>query len=718
MPATRSTAHCAISSISTPTSLGKKKPTAASRSRKAKKAQVEEKNIEENTQTIADKPRDWRQWVAATAVKNYMMDDPIIDFLEEHGVAHAETKQNVQVRAKPSASSPKKQRGEKRTRSSSPVGDEKEQDENVVSTPPAKMRKLAMSAEQLLALKNRTENPFVSYVMNRGIEFEKSIVEYLFTRYKTDIEQIAESYHARDEEKAANTVAAMKRGVPLLYQGVLHDIERQTYGVVDLLVRSDWLNKLVLEDAITDEDASTPAPLLGDNAKWHYLVVDFKWCTLRLRADGMHLLNSDRFPAYKGQLQIYNEAIGKIQGYMAPCAYLLGRRWSYETRGVKYTGYNRFEKLGVINFSNAKLDGDYKERVDKAIKWIRDVRQDGGNWTLIPPSRDELYPNMSNLHDGRWHPFKEKLAKEIGEITQLWMCGTKNRRIAHKAGIMRWDDEDCTPELLGVKGEITGPTLERILEAQVADTPVIPKTLLNNMANWQNRPKLEFYIDFEFLTDIMIDDVMGDENWDGFIFQAGIGWSLNGKWHYKSFVSAELTWDAERTMMDAFYNHITTLTQKHLGKKDKVANMFHWASAENYQYAKVNERNGDKWGKLKEGWVDLLKIFKDEPIGVRGCLKFGLKAVAKAMHANGLIKTTWSGNCQDGQTAMLEARRCYDEAKRKSISVENMPAMCDIVKYNEIDCKTMWEIVEYLRENHCHEREDLAEMCDDEWEDK
>ena len=47
-------------------------------------------------------------------------------------------------------------------------------------------------------------------------------------------------------------------------------------------------------------------------------------------------------------------------------------------------------------------------------------------------------------------------------------------------------------------------------------------------------------------------------------------------------------------------------------------------------------------------------------------------------------------------TAMVNAWKCYRDCANPAKS----DIMKDIAKYNEFDCKVLWEIIEYLRKNH------------------
>ena len=85
-----------------------------------------------------------------------------------------------------------------------------------------------------------------------------------------------------------------------------------THGIIDLLVRSDYLHKLVDECPLTQDEIKIPNKL--DTKSYHYIVIDIKFSTLPLRSDGKHLLNSGSYPAYKAQCLIYTQAVGLIQG--------------------------------------------------------------------------------------------------------------------------------------------------------------------------------------------------------------------------------------------------------------------------------------------------------------------------------------------------------------------------------------------------------------------
>ena len=113
--------------------------------------------------------------------------------------------------------------------------------------------------------------------------------------------------------------------------------------------------------------------------------------------------------------------------------------------------------------------------------------------------------------------------------------------------------------------------------------------------------------------------------------------------------------------------------------------------------------------------MDLLKTFTQEPVGIKGCLNYGLKTVTKAYSDHGYIKTKYDSNlgCTNGADAAVEAYRIEKACQSRGITFADHPLTEEIVKYNEIDCKVLQEILEHNRQNHIHPQdEDLFENRD------
>ena len=599
------------------------------------------------------------EWVAATSTFNYLMKDPLLDWLKEH--YHSLKKKHKTYR-------------------------------HIINK---------------CVEDGKSTYNFSNYMQEQGIVFEKKVMKLIIKKFgKERIMEIRGETDPRNPDKVMETIEAMKKGIPIIHSGVLHNLDDKTFGIPDLIVRSDWINLLVDQGPLPKELEKIEAPNL--ETKFHYRIIDIKFTGLCLRADGMHLLNSGSFPAYKAQLLIYNQALGIIQGYTPDQVYILGRRWKYSTCGDVYIGESCFNKLGVIDYSY--VDSDFKEVTKNAVEWIREVRSDKARkWDIFnfPLKREELYPNLKNHVDFPWRAIKEKIAKHTKELTSLWLVGPKNRSQALEKGICRWTDKRLTPQMLGINGEKSSKILKAIIDInQSKNLKIQPDLIKNNIGYWKNRDHIEMFVDFES-TNGSVSPVkkLPMAKSETIIFMIGVGFENpeTGKWVYKHFTSNRLTMEEEKKICQEFVDFIKEMSEKYNVRKPKL---FHWSGAEELMWdGAIKRHNPDSNGWKSHRlwwWTDMLKVFKGEPIVVNGCMSFSLKDVARAMNKHGFIKTSWDKTsvCVDGQGAMIAAQKANIEARERGVALYDVPILNEILKYNEVDVKVLHEIVTYLRKNH------------------
>jgi hypothetical protein len=533
---------------------------------------------------------------------------------------------------------------------------------------------------------------FTGFLQEKGHKFEDSVIDHL----RTKVGKIITVATSITPESCALARHYMKQGAPLLHSVPVINNYNKTQGIIDLLVRSDHLNQIVTSNPLsTEEEYKSAWKLPG---KYHYIVIDIKFSTLPLRADGIHLTNADRYSAYKAQTLIYTQAIGRIQGYTAPYAFILGRRWKCSSKSQTTSSLSCLSKLGKIDFKG--VDHTVLHKTKKAIKWIRDVNQHGHNWGSDPPTRPELYPNMC-IDSGKWNKEKRQLAETLGEITSIWNVGVRQRKKAHAAGVFSWKDPKCTSTLLQFKGN-RAKTIDAILNINRQTTEkVLPKQLTTNLDFWKFQDT-ELFVDFETITDIFSDftEMPYQRNTD-MIFMIGVGWNHPTQgWKYQSFTCQDATTQEEFRIMSNFVKLVKDMNHPKLifwSAEQKF-----WKRAELRQFDAANDRCDraakeeitTKWNDLD--WYDMHKAILAEPIVVKDCFKFGLKDIAKAMHSHGLISTHLESSCQSGLTAMVQAWKYY------KTPTDNRPTdiINDITKYNEFDTKVLWEILSYLRKKH------------------
>jgi hypothetical protein len=594
---------------------------------------------------------DWQEWISATSTRNYLLQDPLLDWLDLYG--HSKAFQRD---------------------------------------------------DELAGYDPRTD--FSKFLLRKGGEFETAVLKYLKTL--TTVATIASNPNdARDLKKAEETFAAMKHGEPVISHGVLRDAAGQTYGIPDILIRSDELARL-FPNTLTEDEARQSARDLGE-VSWHYRIIDIKFTTLDLLAGG-DLGNSGSAPAYKTELFIYNRALGRIQGYLSPVSYLLGRSWKQELKGKTYRGDSCMERLAPVP-QNSTLSNKSQLIVvmEAAANWIRQVRLNGKNWSVLPdPSVPELRPNMGNDQDAPWSSAKHRIAQELEDLTLLWQVGPDKRTEANRLGIYRWRDPKCTATALGVTGPKTQPALQAILDINQPDEGprVAPSRITTDEQEWRNESPLEFYVDFETVNDLN-DDFSKIPKRGGLamIFMIGCGHLEQGSWQFQCFTAEDLTERSELIIIDAWLAHMKAVRDR-LGLTKTEPLVFHWSPAETsnwetaYNAARTRHQDRAKdWPSIR--WFDIWKqVIRAEPVVARGALGFGLKAMAQAMQGHGLIETQWKEGPVDGRGATAGAWWCAEQATLKKASLLDIDLMQDIQRYNEVDCKVMMEILRYLRKCH------------------
>jgi hypothetical protein len=534
------------------------------------------------------------------------------------------------------------------------------------------------------------------FLTRQGRAFEKAVLADLAQRW-----QVVRITHRPDEARllsaATATHEAMQAGVPIIAAGVLRDPQLRMFGVVDLLVRSDILGQLS-PDAFVGDPLELAA--IGLSHGRHYRVVDVKFRTLDLlRSGGLSTSPSDLDTL--AQAWVYNEALGRIQGYTPPASYVAGRAWKQgEERGNRC-----WERLARVPHDTLVRGRgtDLRETVQQAAAWIRRVRTEGAEWRVLPlPSVPELWPNMKADQDGPWHDAKAKIGAALADLTLLPRVNMTHRARAHDAGVTRWDDPRASSQLLGISSEKEAAIVDAVLAVnRPGGETVRPARLVTGTQEWRRRTEVEAFVDFEFLQDL--DDDFASfprKGGQSVIFQIGCGTYQGGEWRFRQFTVDELSIAAEARMIDDWLAHLQTLAADS-GGDVSAARLVHWSPAEtsNFEraYDNARARHPDRdWPALS--WFDLLReVVQAEPLVVRGAFSFSLKAIARSLHALGHIETHWGDALADGAGAMAGAWNAAIEAKRKGVTLGETEVMGEIAAYNEVDCRVMAEILDYLR---------------------
>ena len=584
-------------------------------------------------------------WVSASSLRNYMIDDPLLDWLK------------------------------------------------LQQNPYMNSGSFSQTSPSFASI---TRDEFTDFIMKKGKEFEARIYQNLVRKLGRD--NIVQVCYTVDDimsaAKVVETTNLILSGQPIIYNGVVRNALTKTFGAPDLLVRSDWLNR-ICPDTIPEDQISRKAEKL---TKFHYRVIDIKFCCLHLRADGKNLLNAGSIPAYKAQVYVYNSALGELQGYHPPTAYILGRGYTYKSKGNTYSGSSCYDKLGQVDFLGKDIETVGKAK--EAIQWIKELKEDGLNWSVYPrPTRMELYPNMCNSRDSPYGQIKRQIAEKLDDITLIWQCGPKHRELAFDCGVTSWRDPACTAKLLGHNGQVIGPIVDKMLKFNRATstTTMEPQTVQDADSNWQNPRPLELYLDCETISNVFDDfSSLPRMSETSMIFMIGIGWTTeqDPNFSFKVFTASELTPIGEFEMLKECLTWIGNKIQEY---DDHI--VFHWSTADQSFLLSAYERHPDL-PRLMIRFFDVLALFKREPILIKGVFNFGLKPIVEAMSKYKLIDFKIAKHCLNGSDAMIRAWDAYQASQKSNVDVKQLDIFQKIISYNQDDCRSVYEILKFLRTKH------------------
>jgi hypothetical protein len=251
---------------------------------------------------------------------------------------------------------------------------------------------------------------------------------------------------------------------------------------------------------------------------------------------------------------------------------------------------------------------------------------------------------------------------------------------------------------------------------------VLPSKISNNDRNWHEKQELEFFVDFETVSNIEDDfNKFPKQGGQELVFMIGCGYEKNSEFKIKVFTAKNLSVKEEARIMTKWFDYMDQVKAE-IDPKGPSPKIFHWSPAElTFMGVAQNNFEGDEKKALEKiykgqrrkmiknwkdlPWFDFLKVMKDEPIVVKDAFGFGLKAIATNLEKHSLTTTKWEDGPTDGLGAMVGAWYC--DRTRKGKDMIDTKIMQGIKKYNIIDCKAMWDLINYLRKNHVRTKRTL-----------
>jgi hypothetical protein len=543
---------------------------------------------------------------------------------------------------------------------------------------------------------DKSENSYMEYIMQRGQEFEKYIIDFLKPKFsKMTFVDIQRQYpDGFNDSGVHETIRHMRLGTEVIYQGFLDDKELGIHGIPDLLIRADKLHELfggfypefdVIEDTSTRKGKQVFPHL--------YVVVDIKMSTLEFIKSGT-ISRKKLMKVYAAQLFVYNKILENLMfehieietPFFQPNVFLLSPRLKIGDSLI-LDGKQNIARINLNKDMDVKSKTKTEEKnfaiqMRMALNWLKEMYANGESWDLLLPTRNELRPNMKNMEDYPWHNVKSILAKQQDLLSD---CPGFSHEDSIEISQKRKTVEEHVSEVKNSKKRRLMEVMNDVRTDDEADKAEI-QMIRMHPAIVSSSEKMNIYVDFEYISGC---EFTFDPDYRTHLYLIGMGYELNGKFKYEHFMVNSLTDAEEKRIIKHWISRMRTVSQ------NRELQLVHWSKAEPGHFSKFKEILQIR-GTLN--WQDLMKLFENCPAFLKehcGVLKDKkLKTVAKAMKKRGHIQSDWDDEMTSGMEANMVIIR---GVQQKLPRFTDFAGIDRLIHYNMIDCATLYEIVKYVK---------------------
>lgn len=312
-------------------------------------------------------------------------------------------------------------------------------------------------------------------------------------------------------------------------------------------------------------------------------------------------------------------------------------------------------------------------KMNEAYKWILDLKNNGRSWDLFNPTRHELLPNMKH---GSTYGYKRIIQSII----------SKNDELTSYNDITLEKRNDYFIRKLSVNEaliESNKPFLKRVSDLRGT------KKVSCDVSKLVVPKKRIFYVDFEYINSFHFkrDFSRADTN---HLYLIGVLYEKDNNWLYKAFVPKQIDYESHLSSCEVQNIRDWINFMDSFGTPYCVMN---WSTAEQSMLASLSKQYNFELEATIE-WIDLLKLFKTTINFVCDGMKtYSLKDVAKSMYKLGFIKTLWNDNVMNGLEANI---LLIPNFIKGDYVLQKCNSLSDIIDYNEIDCRVMMELFEFV----------------------
>ena len=416
--------------------------------------------------------------------------------------------------------------------------------------------------------------------------------------------------------------------------------------------------------------------LFGINTSNQYHVFNKVGKNLQFKANNEDLSSDKKHTQYKLRNLFDSFVLYKKMNVMSE-SFLVGNKSYYKKN--KETVYNDDIKVVKFSFDN----DDYNKIIPDYTKWVTEIKSKKNDKYCY--KTDESYrPFLESNDTSGYAELKKYIIRQTNDVQMMYSVGSSvAQKLYNKYSIKEWNDKlFLNGDILNDVGisSVNQSIIKEIFQYNNGNNKELlyspNKGNFNNQEGWMKKNKLELYIDFE-----TINDFLGPVN---MIYMVGM-WIVypNGSTEFKCYFAKTLDHSGEKDIVVQWLKDIKSMERKY----STTAKCFCWSDAENTfikQFNKTHNMN------VNVEFIDLLKILKRETILVKDNLEgFSLKSYVKYMNHHGLIKRNYKVDCNSGDKSIISAIKYYEDNDRKEYN--------DLIKYNEIDCAVMHELLVSIR---------------------
>jgi predicted RecB family nuclease len=228
------------------------------------------------------------------------------------------------------------------------------------------------------------------------------------------------------------------------------------------------------------------------------------------------------------------------------------------------------------------------------------------------------------------------------------------------------------------------------------------KTFLKSVAELRGTKKIKcdlsklvvpkkriFYVDFEYINSFHFKRDFSNED-TNHLYLIGVLYEKDGNWLYRSFVPKQIDY------MNYGPSHEVQNIRDWIDFMESFGAPYcvmNWSTAEQSMLTSLSKQYNFEL-ETDIDWIDLLKLFKTTINFVCDGMKtYSLKDVAKSMYKLGFINTSWNDNVMNGLEANI---LLIPNFIKGDYVLTQCDSLSDIINYNEIDCRVMMELFEFV----------------------